>query len=173
MTTVMADNIHNLAVDGNFDDCQAMIKASFNDKSFLPEDRQLAFEADRGIEIVFGPYLGRSDIITLQTYSVMDILVETAGYIRAPEQHIVDGRTQGNRDYDSADPLTRPPVRILSSKEKPDMAVVSVKNRDHWFYIDDRDIESKKSFSFLMILLQLQASHESGKAPVVTIGTGS
>ncbi len=41
MTTVMNDNIHNLAVEGNFDDCQAMIKASFNDKSFLPEDRQL------------------------------------------------------------------------------------------------------------------------------------
>lgn len=41
MTTVLSDNIHNLAVEGNFDDCQAMIKASFNDKSFLPEDRQL------------------------------------------------------------------------------------------------------------------------------------
>jgi len=41
MTTVMADNIHNLAVRGNFDDCQSMVKASFNDKSFLPEDRQL------------------------------------------------------------------------------------------------------------------------------------
>lgn len=41
MTTVLADNIHNIAVEGDFDDCQSMIKASFNDKSFLPEDRQL------------------------------------------------------------------------------------------------------------------------------------
>ncbi len=41
MTTVLADNIHNIAVHGNFDDCQSMVKASFNDKSFLPEDRQL------------------------------------------------------------------------------------------------------------------------------------
>jgi threonine synthase len=41
MTTVLADNIHNIAVTGNFDDCQSMVKASFNDKSFLPEDRQL------------------------------------------------------------------------------------------------------------------------------------
>ena len=41
MTTVLADNIHNVAVKGNFDDCQSMVKASFNDKSFLPEDRQL------------------------------------------------------------------------------------------------------------------------------------
>ena len=41
MTTVLADNIHNIAVKGNFDDCQSMVKASFNDQSFLPEDRQL------------------------------------------------------------------------------------------------------------------------------------
>ena len=41
MTTVLADNIHNIAVKGNFDDCQSMVKASFNDKSFLPEGRQL------------------------------------------------------------------------------------------------------------------------------------
>ena len=42
MTTVLADNIHNLALHGNFDDCQNMVKASFADQSFLPEDRQLA-----------------------------------------------------------------------------------------------------------------------------------
>ena len=41
MTTVVGDNIHNLAVDGNFDDCQAMVKASFGDRSFLPADRSL------------------------------------------------------------------------------------------------------------------------------------
>jgi len=41
MTTVSGDNIHNLAVQGNFDDCQAMVKASFADKSFLPSDRSL------------------------------------------------------------------------------------------------------------------------------------
>jgi threonine synthase len=41
MTTVVGDNIHNLAVQGNFDDCQAMVKASFSDRSFLPEDRSL------------------------------------------------------------------------------------------------------------------------------------
>jgi len=41
MTTVLGDNIHNLAVQGNFDDCQAMVKASFNQRDFLPQDRSL------------------------------------------------------------------------------------------------------------------------------------
>jgi len=35
MTTIKADNIHNIAIKGNFDDCQSMVKASFNDQSFL------------------------------------------------------------------------------------------------------------------------------------------
>ena len=41
MTTVRADNIHNIAMHGNFDDCQNMVKASFSDQSFLPDGRQL------------------------------------------------------------------------------------------------------------------------------------
>ncbi len=41
MTTVLANNVHNIALEGNFDDCQNMVKASFRDQSFLPEGRQL------------------------------------------------------------------------------------------------------------------------------------
>jgi L-threonine synthase (EC 4.2.3.1) len=41
MTTVVGDSIHNLAVKGNFDDCQALVKATFNNRSGLPQDRGL------------------------------------------------------------------------------------------------------------------------------------
>lgn len=41
MTTVIADNVFNIALEGNFDDCQNMVKASFRDQSFLPDGRQL------------------------------------------------------------------------------------------------------------------------------------
>jgi len=41
MTTVMTNNVHNIALEGNFDDCQNMVKASFSDQSFLPDGRQL------------------------------------------------------------------------------------------------------------------------------------
>ncbi len=34
MTTVEAANIHNIAIEGTFDDCQALVKAMFNDESF-------------------------------------------------------------------------------------------------------------------------------------------
>jgi threonine synthase len=41
MTTITGDNVFNLAVAGNFDDCQRIVKAAFADQSFLPADRQL------------------------------------------------------------------------------------------------------------------------------------
>ena len=41
MTSCINDHIFNIAVEGNFDDCQAMVKASFADQSFLPDGRQL------------------------------------------------------------------------------------------------------------------------------------
>ncbi len=42
MTSVLESNVHNIALEGNFDDCQNMVKASFADQSFLPEGRKLA-----------------------------------------------------------------------------------------------------------------------------------
>jgi threonine synthase len=41
MTTVVGENVHNIAVRGNFDDCQRIVKQAFGDQSFLPEGRQL------------------------------------------------------------------------------------------------------------------------------------
>ncbi|HET6468019.1 MAG TPA: threonine synthase, partial [Geminicoccaceae bacterium] len=37
MTTVAADNVHNVAIEGTFDDCQALVKAMFNDPAFRLE----------------------------------------------------------------------------------------------------------------------------------------
>ncbi|WP_062270317.1 threonine synthase [Endozoicomonas arenosclerae] len=41
MTTVLDTNVNNIAVQGNFDDCQAMVKQCFSDQSFLPENTSL------------------------------------------------------------------------------------------------------------------------------------
>ncbi|WP_396589415.1 threonine synthase [Bermanella sp. R86510] len=41
MTTVKGDNIYNIAIEGNFDQAQDMVKASFGDQSFLKGERKL------------------------------------------------------------------------------------------------------------------------------------
>jgi threonine synthase len=41
MTTVKGDNIYNIAIEGNFDEAQDMVKASFGDQGFLKGERKL------------------------------------------------------------------------------------------------------------------------------------
>ncbi len=42
MTTVLSDNVVNIALQGNFDDCQAMVKKMFGDQKFLNGQRMVA-----------------------------------------------------------------------------------------------------------------------------------
>lgn len=42
MTTVLDKNVFNLAIEGNFDDCQAIVKGSFADQKFLEGARLVA-----------------------------------------------------------------------------------------------------------------------------------
>lgn len=37
MTTIVADNVHNIAIEGTFDDCQNLVKDLFNDHEFRDE----------------------------------------------------------------------------------------------------------------------------------------
>lgn len=39
MTTVLSDNVHNIAIEGTFDDCQALVKAMFADRKFAKDMR--------------------------------------------------------------------------------------------------------------------------------------
>ncbi len=45
MTTVEAANIHNIAIEGTFDDCQALVKAMFNDQAFRAQQNLSAINS--------------------------------------------------------------------------------------------------------------------------------
>ena len=45
MTTVLSPNVHNVAIEGTFDDCQDLVKAMFNDQAFRERFRLGAFNS--------------------------------------------------------------------------------------------------------------------------------
>ena len=47
MTTVDAPNVHNVAVEGTFDDCQDLVKAMFADAAFRDEHPAVGHELDQ------------------------------------------------------------------------------------------------------------------------------
>jgi hypothetical protein len=60
-------------------------------------------------------------------------------------------------------------IEIHSSKSNPGHAFVAVNYRDTWFWIDDRDLKSKRTFAFMMLLFTLADTGEKEPLPLVTI----
>ena len=52
MTTVQASNIHNIAIDGTFDNCQALVKALFADAAFRAEMRLAAVNSINWVRVM-------------------------------------------------------------------------------------------------------------------------
>jgi hypothetical protein len=68
--------------------------------------------------------------------------------------------------------VTRGLMRIHNSASPPDGAAVAVRYRDSWFYIDDTDLDSKSTFSFIGQLFSLQSSNAERPMPVLTLPVG-
>ena len=119
------------------------------------------------LRVVYGLVPEGSQDIAVLTGSIWDIMLNLAWQIDVPPEHVSDGRTLDS--FESALMDGRPPIRILTSRERPEGAFVAVEAHDYWFYIDQRDRDSKRTFSFLQLLLNLAETSSPGGAPLVTI----
>ena len=61
------------------------------------------------------------------------------------------------------------PLRIRCSKDRPKDAFTAVAYRDRWFWIDDRDLRTKRAFTLLMMLFTLSDSGQHEPLPLITI----
>jgi len=107
--------------------------------------------------------------IAMLTRSMLQIMVELASQITVPQEHITEGRTTSTTSRSDDDNYL---IRVNHSEENPENAFVSVKYRDYWFYIDDRDLISKRTFTFLMILFSVTETGGKEGLPLVTIPAG-
>jgi hypothetical protein len=112
----------------------------------------------------------RSELAML-TRSLLQIMIDMATLVDVPEEHAAEGRTPPSMTLEGPAEDARV-IRILSSRERPDDAFTAVYYRDHWFYIDDRDLRSKRTFAFLMILFSLTETGGRESLPLVTIPAG-
>ena len=92
-----------------------------------------------------------------------------ASQIDVPAQDLADGRVTRGWESVSGDRDAVRLVQIKSSSGKPSDAFVSINFRNHWFWIDDRDLRTKRAFAFTMLLFTLADTGEKQPLPLVTI----
>jgi hypothetical protein len=154
----------------------ARIVVYLSEAHMTPEvERDVAFfyealELDptiREARLTYGLIPDEPNEIAVLTFSILELMNNLAWRIDVPEEHVREGRTGPSFEVD--DPELSPLIRIRQSVERPETAFVAVKNRDHWFYIDDRDLPSKRTFALLQIMLSLTDTGDRAKGPVVTL----
>lgn len=117
------------------------------------------------------PQPGETVTINMRSYS--GILYYFSHAIEVPEEHIRDGlvtitkATDGeNFDWNE---VSDGMLRVHSSSSRPERASVAVFYRDHYFYIDDADLNSKSTFSMLYEVAGLMAGDVENAGPVLTL----
>jgi len=91
-----------------------------------------------------------------------------ANGVEVPDAHLASGVARPPGGLEEVQDLFR--VHVCEERRRPACAFVAVRYRDHWFYIDDRDLETKAT---LMLLLQLRnldfKRQQIGAIPALTL----
>jgi hypothetical protein len=136
--------------------------------------RMLCLKPDRNeFRIVFG-FAPRDDgEVAILTRSFLEVLLYGASWIQVPEAHVAEKRVLASPPFERESALgISPMMRIQSGPHPPEDAFVSLRYRDTWFWIDDRDYNSKQAFSFFLLLSSVTDAGPSKGAPVMTIPAG-
>ena len=116
--------------------------------------------------------------IDIETRSLLQVLFFVSQGVEVPCEHLASGiapQTRGD-DAESFDwqqvlrGLFR--VRSVKSKKRPSCAHIAVQYKGHWYYIDDRDQETKATFALLLEVSRLELESSKTKAPILTLPLG-
>jgi hypothetical protein len=123
--------------------------------------------------VVYGSVASDDQEVAILTRSMLEILIDLASYIEVPTGSTMEGRTFPTPAAEVVNGTPVPPlIRILSSRENPGNAFAAVPYQQDWFWIDDKDLPSKRMFSFIMFLFTLTETGDKQGAPIITVPVG-
>ena len=134
---------------------------------------RLGLEPGREIfELVSGIGARAPHRINLVLRSVLSSMFYASHGIRVPEDDRLAGRvtTTVSRDGDAFDwgRVTGSLIEVESGRP-PEPPYASVEYRGHTFWVDDRDLDSKSTFTMLNLVLALQAGELPSGGPILTL----
>ncbi len=122
--------------------------------------------------LAFGATPTNDKEIAMVTRSILEILAEASAGVEVPAADMEEGRatkTTGQIDLGGAGKKFLVRVRSSADKPGPRDAYVAIRYREKWFWVDDRDLPSKRGMGFLLTLFNLAETGTAAIPPVLTI----
>jgi hypothetical protein len=114
--------------------------------------------------------------VRLRTRSVMGVLYLLSQSVEVPQEDVRKGKLTTTKYADGRpfywSDLFSDLFQIKSSSEKPSDAFVSIKYRGSWFYINDTDVESKRTYALFSQIFAIQAGKINVERPILTLPIG-
>lgn len=109
--------------------------------------------------------------------STAQALFYLANGVEIPQEHAESGLVrlpaEGAAPFEATEGLFRVRCCTGHSHKPPDCAYVAVRYRDHWFYIDDRDLDTKATLLLMLQLRRLDFQRQRiGNVPALTLPVG-
>jgi len=118
---------------------------------------------------VYGNYPENNREIAILSRSIMQVLVDFSSYIDVPAEDVAEGRVYGIERTSDQERMFPSLLTVRCGSAAPVDAHVSVNYRNQWFWIEDRDKQSKLIFNFMMMLFSLTETGPAQVAPIVTV----
>jgi hypothetical protein len=114
------------------------------------------------------PKPGDRKVISLQTYSLAQILAAVAARVEMPPEDVAARiATPGIARASAGESLDR--IMVRSSDREPEDAFAALRYRGSWFWVDDHNLVAKRVFSFIMLAFTLLEDENRGSPLQLTI----
>lgn len=118
------------------------------------------------------------ETLDLETRSLLQVLFFVAQGVDVPTEHLASGTAPCTRSFNGGyfdwqqvlGGLFR--VRSAKSKHCPECAYVAIQYKGYWYYIDERDRDTKATFALLLEVSRLDLKSTESKAPILTLPLG-
>jgi hypothetical protein len=179
MRTLQQAEVLGMRLQGETSDKQSVV-LFFRARALTADQEELLGELREALSlrpgqaefrVSFGAAARQDGDIAMLTRSMLQILIDLGTYVTVPDLDVQQGRTRADRPQPEGGSDSGI-LRIRSGSQRPTDALVLVPYRGGWFWIDDRDMASKRTFALVMIFSTLSETGGREGLPLVTIPAG-
>jgi len=118
--------------------------------------------------LTYSPMRGGENELAVNSRSMLQIMGAFSTYMDVPEAHLKEHSATPAFEH-AATEGRKTTVKIWSGRERPADAYAAVHYRDHWYWVDNGDWQTKRALTAVMFFFTLAETANNEALPLITI----